>query len=80
MGNKAAGHKPETCGIIVAGVSCWTSTFDVRRQQEAFSSNWPVGSTKSLSSSRVGCDLEPTAGTVEFFFLLSKGLKVSVFS
>lgn len=52
----------------MAGASCWTSTVDVRRQQEAFSSHWPVGSTKSSPSSRVGCDLEPTEGTVEGCF------------
>lgn len=37
MGNKAAGHKPETSGIIVEGTSCWTSTVDVKRQQEGLS-------------------------------------------
>lgn len=63
----------------MAGASCWTSSVDVRRQQEAFSSDWPVGSTKSESSSGLGCDLEPTEGTVKGF-LLSTELKVSVFS
>lgn len=52
----------------MAGASCWTSTVDGRRQQEAFSADWPVGSTKSLSSSRVGCDLEPTEGTVKVLY------------
>lgn len=37
MANQAAGHKPETSGIIVEGTSCRTSTVDVKRQQEGFS-------------------------------------------
>lgn len=36
MENKAAGHKQETSGIMVEGTSCWTSTVDVKRQQERF--------------------------------------------
>lgn len=62
----------------MAGASCWTSTVDVRRQQEAFSSDWPVGSTKSSSYSRVGCDLEPTEGTVKVFFTFHRFKSVHI--
>lgn len=56
----------------MAGASWWTSTVDVSRQQEVFSSDRPVGSTKR-SSSRVGWDFEPMRGSEQF--LLPTGFK-----